>query len=350
METANKFVCETCGPVGGTRIETREESYPVNGEDTVVSARIRVCCQCGQVLFDRNLDSKNLQAAYDLYRQRHNIISPSELRAMRERYGLSQRSLGALLGWGEVTIHRYEQGSLPDDAHNQVLQFIEDPFNMQHMADLYGHRIRKAAHGRLTERLSELLNQQTAEKVVQVLMQSASPKKVDILTGFRKFKPEALMEMIVFFASKPAGVWKTKLNKLLWYSDFIHYRHHSLSISGATYVHLQYGPVPDGYTVYLGTLCESGTLNIQEVDFGFDRSGEHIAGEKLMSARPPRADALPLTAFPVLEAVHGYFEKVGSSGITKISHEEVGYAATRPGEPISYEYADELKVNIPVED
>jgi putative zinc finger/helix-turn-helix YgiT family protein len=350
METESEFVCETCGPVGGTRVERREESYPVNGEDTTVSAHIRVCCQCGQDLFDRNLDSKNLQTAFDLYRRRHNIISPLKIRAMRERYGLSQRSLGALLGWGEVTIHRYEHGSLPDDAHNQVLQFIEDPFNMQYISDRYGYRLRKATLGRLTERLSELLNQQTADKVVQVLMQSANPKKVDIFTGFRKFKPEALMEMIVFFASKPAGVWKTKLNKLLWYSDFIHYRYHSLSISGATYVHLPYGPVPDSYTVYLGTLCESRTLNIQEVDFGFDRNGEQVTGEKLVSARPPRADALPPTAFPVLEAVHSYFEKAGSSGITKISHEEVGYAAARPGEPISYGSADDLKVNIPVED
>jgi hypothetical protein len=184
---------------------------------------------------------------------------------------------------------------------------------------------------------------------VQVLTQSASPKKIDIFTGFRKFKPEALMEMMVFFASKPAGVLKTKLNKLLWYSDFLHYRHHSLSISGATYVHLQYGPVPDSYTVYLSTLCEGGALNIHEVDFGLDRGGEPITGEKLVSARPPRTDALPATAFPVLEAVYSYFARVGSSGITKISHEEIGYTATSPGEPISYEYADKLNVDITIE-
>lgn len=348
MDTVNRFVCETCGPVSDTRVVRREESYPVNGEETSVSARVRVCRQCGQDMFDRNLDSKNLQVAFDLYRQRHNIISPTELRAMRERYGLSQRSLGALLGWGEITIHRYEQGSLPDDAHNQVLRFIEDPFNMRYVADVYSQRIRESAHRKLTDRLSALLNQHSADKVVQVLTQSAVPKKIDIFTGFRKFKPEALMEMIIFFASKSAGVMKTKLNKLLWYSDFIHYRHHSLSISGATYVHLQYGPVPDSYTVYLSTLCESGALNINEVDFGLNRDGEPITGEKLISARPPQTDTLPPTALEVLEAVHSYFERVGSSGITKISHEEIGYTVTSPGEPISYEYADQLKVDITI--
>ena len=99
MKTTETFVCETCGPVRTTRIEKRTETYPVKGEDTTVLANVRVCGRCGKGVYDRALDSENLQTAYDLYRLNHHIISPAEIRSMRESYGLSQRSLGALLGW-----------------------------------------------------------------------------------------------------------------------------------------------------------------------------------------------------------------------------------------------------------
>lgn len=347
MKTNESFICEKCGPVSKTRVERRAETYPVKGEGTTITASVRVCGRCGKGVHDDALDSENIGTAYALYRQNHHIISPGEIRAMRESYGLSQRSLGALLGWGEVTIHRYENGSLPDDAHSQVLRFIQDPFNMERMVKMYGHRLHEAARRRLAERLTARLGEEAPRKVVQVLAQSAGPN-ASIFTGLREFSPHALMEMMVFYASKPGGVLKTKLNKLLWYADFIHYHLYRMSVSGATYVHLQYGPVPDNYTGYLASLCASETLVVEEIDFGPGETGDHMVGEKLVATREPKADALPESAYAVLEAVYRRFRRTGSKEISSLSHEEVGYSETVHMEPISYEYADRLKVKIPV--
>src|SRR4051794_38976260 len=117
MKNTGTFICETCGPVNRTRVEKKTETYPVKGEGMTILANVRVCIRCVKGVNDRALDSKNIQDAYGLYRRNHHIITPDEIRSMRESYGLSQRSLGALLGWGEITIHRYENGNLPDDAH-----------------------------------------------------------------------------------------------------------------------------------------------------------------------------------------------------------------------------------------
>jgi DNA-binding transcriptional regulator YiaG len=291
----------------------------------------------------------NLRTAYDKYRLNHHIISPTEIRSMRESYGLSQRSLGTLLGWGEITIHRYENGSLPDDAHNQVLRFIQDPFNMERMVKMYGDRLHQAARHRLTECLAARLNEKASEKFAQVLAQSGGPKGSSIFTGLKEFMPQALIEMMVFYAAKPSGVLKTKLNKLLWYADFIHYRYYRRSISGATYVHLPYGPVPDNYGVYLASLCANETLVLEEIDFGPDSTGEHMIGEKLVAKREPRPEYLPENAYTILEAVYRYFRQTGSKEISRLSHEEIGYTATEHMEPISYEYADKIKVEIPIE-
>lgn len=348
MKIKETFICETCGPINKTRVEKRLETYPVKDEDTNIPADVHVCAHCGEAVYDRALDSKNLQAAYNLYRHKHHIITPDEIRFMRESYGLSQRSLGALLGWGEITIHRYENGSLPDDAHNQVLRFIQDPFNMERMVKTYGHRLHQAARRRLTVRLAHRLNKEAPEKVMQVLAQSTD-LSANIFTGLKEFSPQALMQMMVFYASKPAGVLKTKLNKLLWYADFLHYRLYGVSISGATYVHLPYGPVPDNYGTYLASLCDSETLVLEEVDFGPGATGEHIIGEKLVSNREIRADVLPDSAYAVLEAVYQRFRHTGSKEISRLSHEETGYTNTEHMEPISYAYADDLKVEIQIE-
>jgi transcriptional regulator with XRE-family HTH domain len=82
---------------------------------------------------------------------------PSELKAMREHYGLSQRSLAALLGWGEVTVHRYENGSLPDEAHNQLLHLLKYPENMLRIAQMNGERLPASARRKLFARLEELI-------------------------------------------------------------------------------------------------------------------------------------------------------------------------------------------------
>jgi putative zinc finger/helix-turn-helix YgiT family protein len=153
----SSFECDRCGTGVATHIIEKEQEFPVKGEPIRVLSSVRVCDACGEEIFDRGLDSANLLAAYDVYRQRHDLMTPSDIRSLRNRYGLSQRSLGTLLGWGEVTIHRYERGSLPDEAHNQVLQFLMHPDNMARVLKSKGDRLAQHARRTLEKRLKEIL-------------------------------------------------------------------------------------------------------------------------------------------------------------------------------------------------
>jgi putative zinc finger/helix-turn-helix YgiT family protein len=160
MTTSPKYICDNCGEVEAkeTKIKKRLESYPVKGYPFEVMARVRVCARCGDPLYDRFLDSLNQQAAFEIYREKHHVISPSQIKTMRESYGLSQRGLGTLLGWGEITIHRYENGSLPDDSHNQVLQFIREPLNMKRIVDENGDRLRPLVTQKLKARVLSMIS------------------------------------------------------------------------------------------------------------------------------------------------------------------------------------------------
>ena len=58
----------------------------------------------------------------------------------------------------------------------------------------------------------------------------------------------------------------TKLNKVLFFADFIAYRKRQRSITGATYQKLPYGPAPKCLLPAQTTLVRSGRLAIQELD------------------------------------------------------------------------------------
>lgn len=55
-----------------------------------------------------------------------------------------------------------------------------------------------------------------------------------------------------------------KLNKILFYSDFINYLNHGRSITGAAYKRLEYGPCPSGFHKMQEKMDEKDELKIQK--------------------------------------------------------------------------------------
>ena len=119
--------CEECGKKVETKIETKRETYEVCGEKIEVEAQVLVCAECGEEFFCEELDNVTLVNAYNEYRKRHKLLMPDEIEKIREQYGLSQRSFAKLLNWGDKTVHRYENGSIQDKAHNSMMVFLKEP-------------------------------------------------------------------------------------------------------------------------------------------------------------------------------------------------------------------------------
>ena len=129
--TSMKKYCEECGREVDTIIIKKKETYVVCNESIEVDAQILTCAECGEEFFCEDLDNATLVAAYNKYRRKHKLLLPEEIRAIREQYGLSQRSFAKLLNWGDKTICRYENGSIQDKAHNSLLLFLREPQNMR---------------------------------------------------------------------------------------------------------------------------------------------------------------------------------------------------------------------------
>lgn len=121
--------CPHCMSFVDSRVEVQSETHSVKGVSLDVAAPTRVCCNCGEVLFDRNLDNDRILLAYRRYREQMKLLQPEEIKAIREQYHLSQTAFARILGLGDKTITRYESGSLQDEAQNNLILLMKDPQN-----------------------------------------------------------------------------------------------------------------------------------------------------------------------------------------------------------------------------
>ncbi len=150
-----------------------------------------------------------------------------------------------------------------------------------------------------------------------------------VFTGYRAFSLEKMAAMVSYLASRTSDLYKTKLNKLLFYADFTNFYLNGSSISGSRYVHLPYGPVPDSYEETLETLNHYGVIDVSKQNSAeLVRSGENSATD-FLSADETRS----------LDWVLQTFGAMTASQLTEISHRESAYKNTRTGEEIAYEYA-----------
>ncbi len=90
-------------------------------------------------------------------------------------------------------------------------------------------------------------------------------------------KLKTLVHYICEKADDPSVLGSIKLNKVLWYSDVIHYVISGKSITGETYIKRQHGPVPKHILRVIDELVKEGKIARGRVDhFGYLKN-EYIA-------------------------------------------------------------------------
>lgn len=340
-------LCPSCETYIELLCESERETYNVRGEPVEIEAEVAICPKCGLKVFDEERDSRNLELAYNEYRKKHGLLLPSEIRLIRERYGLSQRALSRLLGWGEITLHRYESGALQDRGHNNMLRILGEPKNMRTLLEADFANISRAQRKILEERIDHLTANEERPPFHVSLEHRVSHEYMDSSSGYKEYDLDKFKNAILYLAHRLGGVLKTKLNKLLFYVDFLNFKETSVSITGSRYVHLPYGPVPDNYQLIVAEIIQEGDLELNEVLFDTERG---IVGEILTASTEPDRNIFSGKEIYVMDFVSDIFRALGSGQIANRSHQEAAYRETKNGEYISYEYAKELSLVLPVSD
>lgn len=330
--------CEVCEKEVEAKIISKKESYEVYGETIDIEAQILVCTECGEEFFCEELDDATLVNVYNEYRKRHKLLLPEEIKAIREQYGLSQRSFAKLLNWGDKTIHRYENGAIQDKAHNSMLLFLRSPENMHTYLEENEILLGRRQKEKLYETV-DILMKDSSKMAGTKLVSLMFNYKESIENGFKAFDYEKLCAMVLYFAQKNGKLLKTKLLKLLNYSDMLFYKKNGVSISGAQYVHLPYGPVIQNFDILFGKMSADKIVHI-EVEFDNKYEKHQVVAETALFE-----DVLTEEERNVMEYVYEKFKNFGSVEISNYSHQEKGYRETKTGEIISYAYAKDIDLD-----
>ncbi|TRZ51972.1 MAG: DUF4065 domain-containing protein [Dehalococcoidia bacterium] len=338
MTTTVRGLCSNCEKETTLELKTKEEVIPVRNEPIKVEVQYSKCVQCGDEVFDPNLSVDPFDLAYREYRKKHGFLQPEGVRDWRKANKLTQSELAKLLGLGMATISRYENGALQDPSHEKLLRLAMNPPNLLRLVEKSEGVFTEAKKRRLVEALQEV--EADAHSIDSSIIVSFGNYEPNEYSGYRKLDLAKLYNAILFFCKE--GVLKTKLNKLLFYADFKHYKEYVLSITGARYACIPFGPAPDNYEIYYGALSLQKAIEFIEEVYPPKYGGESVVGEIIQAAKKPDLSLFSASEIRIMASVQEDFKEYNAREITEFSHKEAGYQETQNGSIISYNYAKKL--------
>jgi putative zinc finger/helix-turn-helix YgiT family protein len=285
------------------------------------------------------LDELNMNQVYNQYRDKFNIPFPDEINNIRGKYGLSASKMSEILGFGVNSYRQYEAGEIPSVANAKLIQMVDDPQNFMEMTALCGTLEEKArvkyiqkAIFLAEEKKRNIFNNNFKEYLL-------GKHLADIYSGYRNPNFEKITEMVVYFSDK-LSPFKTKMNKLLFYADFLMFKQSCFSISGMRYKAIEMGPVPINFQSIFEYLANKDEIDIFTTEFPQGYIGEQFKAKK---NRPFRAELFSENELNVLEKVATVFKPTSTNEMIELSHLEEAWKKNEKNKSvISYEYAFDL--------
>jgi uncharacterized phage-associated protein len=151
------------------------------------------------------------------------------------------------------------------------------------------------------------------------------------------FDEKKFSELLLYIAERgldDPGFGATKLNKILYFSDFLAYKRRGKPITGATYQKLRHGPAPRELLPVV--------QKMQKRDDAFLRTVERfgLAQKRLMPLREPNLAAFDAAEVAIVDEVVDALSAYNAIQTSLISHAlSEGWRLAHEGEPIPYQAA-----------
>ena len=244
-----KYV-ELKSPFTGGRVKevNTVEEHEFRKDKFSVHVRYYVCEDTGERFTTTEQDSLLFNELYSQYRVNHGIPFPEEIKSMRQRYGLNYQQITKILGFGANQFAQYERGQVPSESNGKMLSAAMNRPFMLHLLEDSRAEFDEDEFNKIYQAI--LVSKVKPESEVQKQLIYRDTRR-SIFNGFGLLSVQKVSEMVKYLISQEGGIFPTKLNKEMFYADFLHYKLYGQSISGLQYQAIQYGPVPVHYdTIY----------------------------------------------------------------------------------------------------
>lgn len=297
------------------------------------------CKDTGETFTDTRIDELNLTQLHNLYREKEGIPYKDEIIEYRKQYGLPATKLSLILGFGINMYGKYEAGEIPSVSNGRMIHSIcKDPeiFKRFFQNNAYGfdEKEKIAIIKKIDEAIEKRIKQTNLEMEKFAALGHTERGQY---TGYANPDLNKARQMVLYFAIK-CRPFVTKMNKLLFYADFFHYKKTGVSISGMTYQAITNGPVPQRYA----GLIDNATDLVERVDEYYPND---IAGERLISDHEFDSSLFSVEELKTLEEIAFRFKKTPTKEIVSLSHQEDAWVKNNETHNIiSYHHAFTLKV------
>lgn len=331
--------CPECLDLHEFKHRNKSEDYEIKNETVTVNAHYLECTACGELILDPENPDENYIKAYDMYRESKNLLTSSEIQDLRKKYNLSQRQMAKILGWSHVTLSRYETGAIQSQSHNNELVLLHEPENMLTILDTNKDNLNPKEYLAIRSKIEKIINATTGANFYQLVENYFSSQPSEF-NGFSKFNLEKLINLLKYYLSRDSQVFKVKLMKYLWYTDFIHFKNYTVSMTGLSYIRIKMGPVPNEYDMLISLILnEERDIGREYIDFP---KGQ---GELFSSNEDFDSSLFTDDELETMKKVYDLVSPHNSSSISKLSHKEKAWLETENRNFISYMFANELSVN-----
>jgi DNA-binding transcriptional regulator YiaG len=321
------------------RVQTRIEKIPFRKEEFEVVYHFYE--DAGQQFTTDETDEINLKQAQNQYRERHNLPFPDEIQEIREKYQLSAPKMAEVLGFGINVYRQYENGEVPSQSNARLIQLANDPEEFRKLvllSDSFNQKeldkILKHIDLLIIEQNKQLFNFQLGNYLLGTNM------KPNLMNGYKKPNLQKAIQVICKLIEE-LNPTKTSLNKLLFYTDFLHYRTNGISFMGLEYRAISYGTVPSRYDSLLEYVDENEYIkrHIKPLDNGNFMENYSLAGNNLLSK-----SAFTVEEQKTLDTVIENFKGKTTTQIVEQNHQEKAWIENHSHHKmVSYDYAFELK-------
>lgn len=302
---------------------------------------VAVCKECHQDLYVNEIEEKNNERIYELYREKANLIKPQDIVQLREKYDISQRELTAILGFGKMTINRYERGGVPTKSQSDYIKLLIENDNkfVEKVKEAYKNgNINEKTYGKIvSEELNINISKEEVQDNIRKYLKIVLSRKPDIYNGYKDLDIEKIENIISYIASKVKNLTITSLNKYLWYIDILSFNQRSIAITGLTYQNQKFGP----------TIVDKKYDEISLLDDKYTREDietENGNTTKIISNGNYSLDKITNSEKKIIDTIIKMLKNKSVTDISEMSHREEGWKKTKRFEKISFEYAMNLNI------
>lgn len=300
------------------------------------------CESCGEEFTTKDSDEVTINQAYNQYREKYLIPFPEELVKLRLKYGVSAQKMSQILGLGINTYSNYEKGEIPTHANAKLIASSKRPEVFLTYISQSKELFNPKAYARVEETIDNLIKSKEVDSFLSDFTRFNIPNK---FTGYILPNPEKATNLFLYFLSNcnPDYNDKLKLNKLLFYADFLNYKVNGKSISGISYRAVFYGPVPANYDFLFAYFTEKDEI----IESVFTRSGNSRVVELYKPLKEFDLSVFTREEIKTIDKIIALFKDTPSWDLVDLSHKEKAWIELNKSKSIiSYqEYAFSLSID-----